>query len=324
MTLKTALLSLMTAAALAAAGSAAHAQGYPNKPIRLIIPAPPGGAADQIARVVMPVAMKHLGQQIVIEAEGGAASIPGTARASKAPNDGYTWLFGHVGTQVVNPYLFNNLPYDPAKDFVEVARIAAQALILAVPASSPAKTVKEFVDLAKEGKVTKYGSPGPGTSAHLSAARLGVVSGTQLRHIPFPSAPQAVLALSRGEIDAMFFAYAGFLPQLQANTVRLLGIATENRSRFIPDLPTMKEQGYDVLITSWYGIFMPAGAPKEAVEKAADALNKAMADPDVIRQLNTAGTEDFPSKSPEDFTAFVKSERERYKAVIEAAGVPKQ
>jgi tripartite-type tricarboxylate transporter receptor subunit TctC len=304
--------------------SAAFGQSFPSKPIRLIVPSPAGGAADVIARIVMPVAQKHLGQQIVIEPEGGAASIPGTARASKSPADGYTWLFGHVGTQVVNPYLFSNLPYDPTKDFVEVARLAAQALILAVPATSTAKNVKEFVDLAKAGKATAYASPGPGTSAHLSASRLAGVSDIQLRHIPFPSAPQAVLSLGRGEVDAMFFAYAGFLPQLEAGKLRLLGIATQERSAFLPDLPTMREQGYDVLITSWYGIFMPAGTPPEAVAKAADALNKAMADPEVIKALNAGGTDAFPTKSPEDFTAFVKSERERYKAVIEASGVQKK
>lgn len=325
MKLKAFILSaLASVLASAAVTSTAFAQTYPDKPVRLIIPAPAGGSADTIVRIVMPVASKHFGQQIIPEFEAGAAGIPGTARASKAAPDGYTWLFGHVGTHVANMYLFNSLPYNPEKDTVEVARLASQALIMAVPASSPATNVKEFVELAKAGKITKYASPGPGTSAHLSAARLNVVAGMNLRHIPFPSISQAILALSRGEVDALFFAYASFVPQLQAGTIRLLGTATQERVAYAPDLPTMREQGYDVLITSWYGIFMPSGTPKAIVDKAADALNKAMMDPAVVKLLNNGGTDATPSKSPEDFATFIKSERERYKAVIEAAGVPKQ
>jgi tripartite-type tricarboxylate transporter receptor subunit TctC len=319
---KIALIWLFASFAFVASASA---QTFPSQPIRLLIPAPAGGSADAIARVVMPVAAKHLGQQIIIDSEGGAASIPGTARVARATPDGYTLLFGHVGTQVVNPYVFNSLPYDPEKDFIEVARIAAQALILAVPASSPAKSVKEFVELAKQGKITKYATPpGSGTSAHLAMERLKVAAGINLRHIPFPAVTQAILSLSRDEVDGMFFAYASFVPQLQAGTIRLLGIATSERSPLVPDLPTMTEQGFDVLITSWYGVLVPAGTPKPIVDKLADALNKAMADPEVVKALNAAGTDAFPSKSPEDFTAFVKSERVRYKAVIEAANVPKQ
>jgi tripartite-type tricarboxylate transporter receptor subunit TctC len=301
----------------------ANAQDYPNKPIRLIIPAVAGGSADAIARVVMPVASKILGQPVVIENEGGAASIPGTVRASKSAPDGYTFLMGHVGTQVANAYLFKELPYNPEKDLVEVARMAAQALIMAVPASSPVKTAKDFVDLAKQGKITKYASPGPGTSAHLSMERLKMVSGIDVRHIPFPSAAQAILTLGRGEVDALFFAYASFLPALQAGSIRLVGIAANERSSYAPDLPTFKEQGYDVVITSWYGLFAPTGTPKEAIDKMADAMSKALADPEVVKLITASGTDVIPTKSPAEFTAFVKSERERYKAVIEAAGVPK-
>lgn len=329
-TTKIVLLSLLAslAASLAASPgfvSSASAQSYPNKPIRIIIPSPAGGSLDAIARIVLPVASKHLGQPFVIETEGGAASIPGAARASKVEPDGYTLLFGHVGTQVVNPYLFKELPYDPAKDFVEVSRIAAQALILAVPASSPASNVKEFVEIAKQGKITKYATPpGSGNSAHLSMERLKVAAGINLQHIPFPAVTQAILALSRGEVDGMFFAYASFVPQLQAGTIRLLGIATAERSRLVPDLPTLREQGYDVQITSWYGVLARAGTPKEIVDRLADALNKAINDPQVVKTLNESGTDEFPTKSPEEFNAFVKAERDRYKAVIEAAGIAKQ
>lgn len=314
---------LLSLAATLALPTSVQAQSWPTKPIRLIVPAVAGGSADAIARVVMPVVSKTLGQPIIIENEGGAASIPGTVRAAKSPPDGYTFLMGHVGTQVANAYLFKELPYNPEKDLVEVARMAAQALIMAVPASSPVKTVKDFVELAKQGKITQYASPGPGTSANLSMERLKMVSGMNIRHIPFPSAAQAITTLGRGEVDALFFAYASFLPALQAGTIRLVGIAANERSSYAPDLPTMREQGFDVVITSWYGLFAPTGTPKEAIDKMADAMGKALADPAVVKTITAQGTDVIPTKSPEEFTAFVKSERERYKAVIEAAGVPK-
>lgn len=302
---------------------AAHAQSYPVKPVRLIVPLPAGSSADAIARIVMPVASKHLGQPIVIENEGGAASIAGTARAAKAAPDGYTMLFGNTSTHAVNPNLFNTLPYSPAKDFVAVANTASQALIMAVPSSSPARSVKDYIELAKAGKATNYASLGPGTSAHLSAETLKKITGVALKHIPYQPGPQAVLDLGRGEISMMFYSYASFLPALQAGTIRLVGSATEKRSNFLPDLPTMREQGYEVVIMAWYGVFAPAGTPKEVVDRFADAVNKAVADPDVIKALNATGTDAFPSKSPEDFARYTQSERDRYRIIIENAGVPK-
>ncbi len=301
----------------------ARAQSYPSKPIRLIVPVPAGASTDAIARIVMQAAGKILGQQIIIENEGGAASIPGTARAAKMAPDGYTLLFGNSSTHAVNPNLFNSLPYDAEKDFIPVANTAAQALIMAVPASSPAKSATDFVDLAKQGKVSNYASLGPGSAAHLSAEKLKLLTGINLKHIPFPAGPQPVLALGRGELDMMFFSYASFLPALQAGSIRLVGIATPSRSSFLPDLPTMREQGYDVVIQAWYGVFAPAGTPKEIVDKIADAVNKAVADPAVIKALNNSGTDVFPSKSAEDFAKYVKEERDRYKKIVEDAGIPK-
>jgi tripartite-type tricarboxylate transporter receptor subunit TctC len=310
--------------ALAVSGSSlAQAQSYPSKPVRLIVPLAAGSAADGVARAVTTTASKYLGQQIVIENEGGAAAIPGATRASKAAPDGYTILLGSGSIMATNPHIFNNLPYNPEKDFAAIARLGSQALIMAVPATSPVKTVKDFVDLAKQGKVDKYASLGPGTPAHLSGESLKKSAGIELKHIPFPPGPQSVLALGRGELDMMFYGLPSFQPALQAGTIRLVGIAAEKRSSFLPDLPTMREQGHDVVITAWYGIYAPAGTPKEAIDRLADAYNKAMADPDVIKALQNAGTDDYPSKSPEEFDAFTKSEITRYKGIIDAAGVPK-
>ena len=319
--LKTSLLGAALAVALSTSG--ALAQSFPTKPVRLIVPLPAGSSADAVARIVMPVASKHLGQPIIIENEGGAASIPGSARASKAEPDGYTLLFGNTSINCVNPLIFNNLPYDPARDFVAVARTASQALIMAVPSSSPAKSVKDFVELAKAGKATNYASLGLGTSAHLSAETLKSLTGIQLKHIPYQPGPTAVMDLGRGDVNMLFYSYASFLPAVQAGTIRLIGIAAEQRSSLTPDIPTMREQGYDIVITAWYGMYARTGTPKEIVDKLADSVNKAMADPEVLKSLTSAGTDPTPSASADDFQKFTAAEFEKYKKIIAAAGVPK-
>lgn len=321
MKLKTALLSLLGSVALI---SAAHAQAdYPNKPIRLIVPLVAGSAADGTARIVMPEVSKRLGQPVVIENEGGAGAIPGAARAAKAAPDGYTLLQCNPSTAVVNPLIYNSLPYDPVNDFVPVANTSAQALIMAVPESSPYKTVKDFVAAWKEGKVKNYASLGPGTSAHLVAERMKTLTGLDLKHIPFPPGPQAPLALGRGEIDMMFYGLASFQPGLQSKTIRLIGIAMPERSALTPDLPTLREQGYDAVIQAWYGVCAPKGTPKAIVDKLAKAIIDTVNDPAVIKKLNDAGTDAAPSKSAEDFAAFIDSERTLYKDLVAKAGVPK-
>ena len=194
---------------------------------------------------------------------------------------------------------------------------------MAVPAASPAKSVKDFIELAKAGKATNYGSLGPGSSAHLSAETLKAVTGMSLKHIPYQPGPTAVMDLGRGDVNMLFYSYASFLPAVQAGTIRLVGIATEERSKLLPDIPTMREQGYDVVITAWYGVYARAGTPKEIVDKLADAVNKAMADPEVVSALTKAGTDVTPTKSAEDFTKFTSDEFEKYKKIIEIAGVPK-
>jgi tripartite-type tricarboxylate transporter receptor subunit TctC len=315
------LLGLVLTAALSA--TAAQAQTYPNKPIRLIVPLVAGSAADGTARIVMPAVSKRLGQPIVIENEGGAGAIPGTTRASKAAPDGYTLLQCNPSSAVVNELIYKSLPYDPVNDFIPVANTSAQALIMAVPATSPIKSVKEFVDAWKAGKAERYASLGPGTSAHLAAERLKVLVGKDLKHIPFPPGPQAPLALGRGELDMMFYGLASFQPGLQSGTVRLIGIAMPQRSALTPDLPTMREQGYDVVIQAWYGVCAPKGTPKDIVDKLASAINETVNDPEIIKQLNAAGTDAAPTKSAADFADFIAKERETYTDIVAKAGIPK-
>lgn len=304
-------------------GATVHAQAYTTKPVRVIVPLDAGSSADGIARQVLPTAAKHLGQPIVIENEGGAASISGTVRASKAAPDGYTYLFGTVATHAANPNMFKALPYDPVKDFTAVARVAGQSLVMAVPSTSPAKSVSEFVTLAKGGKTLKYASAGIGTSAHLSAELLKLRTSINMKHVPYKGGPQPVLDLMRGEVDMMFYSFLSFQPGIQSKELRLLGVAGVSRTSFMPELPTLKELGFDVVVTAWYGVFAPAGTPPEFIAKLSDALNKALADPEVIKSLTATGTDVYPSKSPAEFGEFQRSEMARYKVMIDAAGIPK-
>lgn len=297
---------------------------YPDKPIRLIVPDRAGSTQDGLARIVMPAVSKILGQQIVIENESGAGGIPGTARAAKMAPDGYTLFLGNSSTQAVNAHIFKELPYDPLNDFVPIAGVSSVALIMALPSTSPANNVSEFVELAKEGKIDKYAHLGPGSAAQLAAEKLKIVSDIDLKQIPFPSGPQPVLALGRNEIDMMFYGYSIFQPVVEAGTIKLVGIATRERSALLPDVPTMREQGYDVVVSVWYGVFAPAGTPKEIVDKVADAVTQAVNDPAVVKVLNGGGSDAFPTESPEAFAAIVKEDYENYELVVKEAGIEKK
>jgi tripartite-type tricarboxylate transporter receptor subunit TctC len=309
--------------ALAFGPSAYAASDYPTRPIHVIVPLPAGSAADGVARIVLPAAEKFLGQPIIIENQGGAASIPGTSRAAKADPDGYTFLFGTVATQVSNPNMFKALPYDPGKDFTAVARVAGQSMILAVPTSSAVDSVDKFVEKAKKAGNLSYASAGIGTSANLCAELLKLRTGIKLRHIPYQGGAQSVLDLMRGEIDMMFYSLAQLQPGVQSGELKLLAAAGETRSKFLPDVPTMKELGYDVVMTSWYGVYAPTGTPSQDVDKVAIAINKALQQKSVIEALENTGSEVYPTASPAEYQSFTNTEREHYREIIAAAGIPK-
>ncbi|HTN60670.1 MAG TPA: tripartite tricarboxylate transporter substrate binding protein [Devosia sp.] len=318
------VLGLSLCLAAATLTSAAFAQSdYPARPVTVIVPLPAGSAADGVARVVLPAAEKFLGQGFVIENEGGAASIPGTTRAAQADPDGYTLLWGTVATQAANPNMFNDLPYDPGKDFTAVARTAGQSLFLAVPTASGIESVEQLIAEAKKRGNMTYASAGVGTSAHLNAELFQMAAGIQLRHIPYQAGSQSVLDLMRGEVDMMFYSLSQFQPGLQTGELRLLAVASPERSSFQPDLPTLQELGYQVDFTSWYGLYARAGTPPEDVAKLADAVNKALAEPDVIKALEATGTFAYPTATPAEFEEFTNVQRQRYADLIEARGIPK-
>ena len=320
--IRTSLIAIASISALAGMGGSAAAQDYPNRPIDVIVPLPAGSAADGVARIVLPKLEEILGQPLIIENIGGAAHLPGMARASEQEPDGYHLLWATIADFSSNPNLYAELPYSPA-DFDPIGRASAQTLIMAVPTSSGITSPAQFVEKAKSESLS-YASTGIGNSNHLLGEMLMRDAGVSLRHIPYQGGSAAVLDLMRGETDMMFYSLSQFQPGLQSGELTLLAITADQRSSFTPDLPTMKELGYDdVLVSSWYALFAPAGTPPEYIDKIFTALNQALADPEIIAALEQTGTEVWASESPKEFGEFLAAERARYGDLIEAIGLEK-
>lgn len=321
--IKNSLSVLLSVTAMVAMGATAQAQDYPSSPIAVIVPLPAGSAADGVARIVLPKVEEILGQPLVIENIGGAAHLPGMSRASKQDPDGYHLLWATIADFSSNPNLYAELPY-ATDDFDPIGRVSAQSLIMAVPTSSGINSVEEFVEKAMSESLA-YASTGIGNSNHLLGEMMMQNTGIEMRHIPYEGGSAAVLDLMRGEIDVMFYSLSQFQPGIQSDELKLLGITASERSKFLPDLPTMRELGYvDVLVTSWYGMFAPAGTPAEYSDKVFDALKQALEDPDIIAALEKTGTEVWASDSREEFSEFLTTERARYGKLIDAIGLEKR
>jgi tripartite-type tricarboxylate transporter receptor subunit TctC len=320
---KTSLAVATSVIAFALMGGVASAQDYPSRPIDVIIPLPAGSAADGIGRIILPRMEKILGQPMVIENIGGAAHIPGMVRAAEQEADGYHLLWATIADFSSNPNLYKDLPY-AAEDFDAIGRASAQTLIMAVPTASGIKSPAEFVEKAKANNLS-YASTGIGNSNHLLGEMLMRDAGIKLRHIPYEGGSAAVLDLMRGETDMMFYSLSQFQPGLQTGELTLLAITGDGRSNFTPDLPTMQELGYeDVRVSSWYGLFAPAGTPKDYIDVLFKALNEALADPEIVAALEQVGTEVWTSESPEEFTEFMTAERQRYADLVEVIGLEKR
>src|SRR2546425_3389406 len=288
-------------------GMTAQAQPWPNKPIRVVVPSPPGGPPDLIIRMLIP--KMSFGQPLVVENRAGAGGIVDTAYVAKTPPDGYTWLFttaSHTNTPPFN----KNVPFDPVKDFTHVTLLAqnfGQALI--VPASSPAKTVQELIALAKAqpGKLN-YGSAGIGTASHIPAEVMKSMSGTDIVLVPYKGVAEVMTDLISGRIDLFFVGTQIAASQVQAGKVRALALTGAKRWKGLPDVPTMQEAGFkDYNLINWFGLWLPAGASPELVERIHAETVKALADPEVRQQFDAQGLEAV-GLPPEEFAKFVAKE----------------
>lgn len=311
----------VAAVAFAAAATIAQAQqGFPTRPIKLIVPWPPGGGVDTAARIIAQPLGERLGQPIVIDNRPGVAGNLGTALAAKEPADGYTLLMGSLSPNSVNPWLYSKLGFEPIKDFEYVALAYIVPSFLVVPANSAANSPKDLVAMAKAspGKLN-FGSGGVGSSQHLFSVMFNTSTGIQTVHVPYKGTAPAENGLIAGEIDYMVDPPTA-LPFVEGGRMKALAVASANRSSALPNVPTLDEVGIPNVHTStWYGFLAPAGTPKAIVDRINREINAVLKTPEIQARLlkNAAQSYDW---TPEQFTKFAKEELERYKAVVQASG----
>jgi len=308
-------------AACVAAAPASAQQAYPDKPIRIVVGYPPGGSSDFSARILAQRLSTALGQSIVVDNRGGAAGNIGTDIVAKAPADGYTFLFTTVSLSI-NETLYTKLPFDLKRDFVPVIFLAELPNAMVVPASSPVKTVAEFIALAKAkpGQIN-FGSGGTGSSVHAMGELFKLMAGVDMVHIPYKGNAQALNDVIGGQVDMILSALPPALPLAKAGKVRILGIAMPERLRSLPEIPTVAEQGlpgYEM--STWYGVFAPAGTPPEVTERIGTELRRGTADPKVRDLILAQGIEPL-SDTPAEFRAFVNAELAKWAKVVKAAGI---
>jgi tripartite-type tricarboxylate transporter receptor subunit TctC len=306
---------------LAAAAPPAIAQGYPNRPIKYVVPYPPGGPLDTVARLLGQKVSERIGQPVIVENKPGAGGNIGADAVAKSPADGYTILMGAVATHAINPTLYSKIPYDPIKDFTPITLIGVTPNVLVVSAALPVKDVGEFIAYAKAnpGKLN-FGSGSSGSAGHLAGELFKSMAGVDMAHIPYKGAAPAMQDLLAGQIQLMFDNMASALPQVKGGKIRALAVTTPRRSIYAPDLPTIAESGlpgFDV--STWFGLFAPANTPKEAVARLHDEFVRALALPDVKEKLANLGIEPVGNK-PEEFAAYIKTEAAKYGDVIGKSG----
>jgi len=316
------VVALLLGSTLAAGTNCtASAQDYPNRVIRLIVPFPPGGPTDVMARIVANGTSQILGQTIVVENRpGGAAGTVGSRVVVSAAPDGYTILISIAGSLTIAPFLYT-LDYDPLKDLTPIAMVEESPQVLTVNPSMP-KTLADFIAYAKAnpGKVN-MSSPGIGTLPHVLGEFLQLVSGIKLTHVPYRGAGPAIVDLLAGQVQVMFNNPSVVLAHIQSGKLRALGVSTETRYAKLPDVPTFIEQGYPRLTAKeWLGILAPAGTPEPIVQKLNAAVNKAMQTPEAQASLEKLGVE-TKAVTPTEFKAFMVAETQKWSQVVKQAGI---
>lgn len=300
------------------------ANTYPDKPITVVVPFPPGGPTDIVARIVSQSLSKQLGQTIVIDNKPGASSVIGAGHVARAAADGYTLLLNYSG-HVINPYLKTRLPFDPMKDFVPVAGLASTPQMLVVSPANKAGSVEELIAQArKTGKKLTFASSSIGAPSHLAGELFNQLTSLHILHVPYRGSAPALTDLIGGQVDMMFDSAPSSLNFVRSHKLKALGVTSSHRSEVTPDLPTMQEsglKGFD--ITTWYGVWAPANTPAAIVAKINQAINKALADPDVRSRLLQAGADPMQG-TQQSFAAFCKTEFDRYGAIVKAAHITPQ
>jgi tripartite-type tricarboxylate transporter receptor subunit TctC len=312
-----------SAVAVAALVAAAHAaaQAWPTKPIRLVVPFPPGGAVDFYARVVQQPLSEVLGQTVVIDNKAGASGMVGAEAVAKSPPDGYTLLLGNIASLAINVGIYPKMPYDPLKDFTPIIRTVDVNYVLVVHPSVPVKSVPELIAYAKAnpGKLS-YGSAGSGSLPHLGTELFKAQTGTDMVHVPYKGGGPMVTDLLGGSVQVVIGDQANLMPHVQSGKLRALAVATSKRSPNAPDIPTIAETGlagFDA--TAWQGLVGPAGMPPDVVRRLNEAFNKVMAMPAVRERLVGGGLEPVGG-TPEQFGRFIGSEIAKWTKIAKDVG----
>ena len=295
-------LSVLAATIMMMGGAAAQTD-YPTHPIRLIVPFAPGGSTDSQARVLADFLGRALGQQVVVVNVGGAGGTIGLNQGAKATPDGYT-LVTATPSMTINPYIQKNIPYDPIKDFEPIALVATSPIVLVVPKDSKIKTVRDLIEMAKAkpGQL-RYGSAGIGSATHLSSALFETMAGVKLVHVPYRGAGPALLDVIAGRLDLQFENAPSVLGHVRSGALRGVAVGSAKRSNLFPDLPTIGDTvpGYEA--TSWFGVLAPAKTPRAVIDKVNAAINKALADATVKKQMDALGVE-LIGGTPDRFAAL--------------------
>lgn len=309
---------LISAALLLCAG-VALAQGYPNKPIRIVVPFTPGSATDIMARIVGEKLGTAWGQTVVVENKPGAGGTVGSAFVAKSEPDGYTLLVVSTG-HVVNPVLYPGLSYDTVGDFAGITPLASLPNVLVVGAGSPIKNVQELIAAAKAnpGKLN-YASAGTGSATHVNAEKFRTVTGLQATHIPFKGTPETITETVAGRVDFMFTPVLSSIPMIRDNRMRALAVSTAQRSSALPEVPTVSEAGVPGFVFDfWIGLLAPAKTPRDVVNKLNQEVSKALAQPDVKERMAKLGGEPMPM-TPERFDAFIREEHATLSVIMKDA-----
>jgi tripartite-type tricarboxylate transporter receptor subunit TctC len=315
--MKKLLVLLVTACGFTAS---ATAQVFPAKPIRLIVPYAPGGSADILARTIGAKLGERLGQPVVIDHRPGAGTVIGTDATAKSAPDGYTVMLGTISTHAINPAFNSKLPFDPVRDFTPISLVASIPFVMLVHPSVQAKTVQEFIALARSqpGKIN-YSSAGNGTSNHLAGELLKSLTGIQIVHVPYKGSAPALTDLLGGQVSLMFDLALTAIPHLKSGAARGLAVTSKQRSPVVP-LPPVAESVPSYEIVSWFGIIGPAGIPAPVVQRLNADLVNVMQQTDVRERLASQGA-DALSSTPEQYSAYLKEEIAKWAKVVKASGM---
>lgn len=316
-------LPLLGASLAAAVPLAVHAQQFPTKMVRIVVPFQPGGSTDVLARKLAEAMTQDFGQSVIVENRPGAGGTVGSAYVARSPADGYTLLMGVTGSHAVSYNLYSKPSYDPVKDFAAISMIVNSPLMLVRNPNVPARTVPEFIEYAKSkpAQVT-YGSPGNGTSMHLTGEMFALATSTQLLHVPYKGSAPALNDLLGGQLDTMFGDLLVVQQFVKSGKIQAIAVTSQQRHPMFPDVPTVSESGvpgFEAL--SWQGLFAPAGTPPDVVNALNAEVNKVLDRPDMKTFFSSQGFLVTPS-TPDQFKGFVAAEVKKWAAIVKAAGVP--